>query len=255
MSRTFDAQSLVTLPRLDAAGGTALAAEIASAAKGRDLPEVISDALAAVKRTGATLQKAVGLRGQPDAVDPARARDADIQEDAAWSALFHFLTAWAALPESFPQAKDARAAFQILFYEGLKFTQLVYKLEWGEAEARLTRIAKDGTAEAIGKLGGDPFLQNLKRAHTEYGKALGVTAQKPAVPAPPAIREAFDAFAAAVRSYVLVVAGQVREKDNKSAELAAALLEPITRWESKAVHHGPQAPTTGAPAASDTPEK
>lgn len=149
--------------------------------------------------------------------------------DGVLSGMFDWLYGWSKLPNE-PQAKVARSLLAELFPKGLKFTQLPYKLEWSQVEARIVRIDARGLDTKIRQLGGAPFLTQLRKAHKEYGEALGITGVL-AVEEPAAgVRDAYDNFLIALRNYVLKVAAHVEPDEPETGELAAILLAPLHAW-------------------------
>jgi hypothetical protein len=136
------------------------------------------------------------FRGSCNASHPQRARSADQAEDQAWSALHDWLVGWSKVPNA--TANQARAIHDTLFPAGLKFTRLPYKLEWAEADARLSRITTDKLDTQIEQLGGKPILDQLRAAHQAYGEALGITAETQDNTV--GLREPLKQFTAALRA-------------------------------------------------------
>ena len=246
MARSYETRDLITLPRLDASSADALVTELVTRARGRSLAAPIASALATLERQQRSLKDALTSRlAMERTTDSARARAADNALDAAFSATFDWLTGFSKLPESYEASKIAARLHGALFPEGLKFTQLPFKLQWSEADARLSLIAKDTSLEAaFGTLGGSVFLENLRRAHEEYGAALGVTAERAAEPAAPNVQEPLLAVRNAIRTYVLRVLAYADEQD---PALVDALLAPLATWESRGGARGARVPTPGEP--------
>ncbi len=145
--------------------------------------------------------------------------------------------------------------YAILFPTRLKFTRLPYKLEWAEADARLTRITKDAFDTEIEKLGGKPILDQLRAAHLTYGETLGITAEGQD-PNTTGLREPLQAFTKALRAYVLAVAAHADPDDTASIELTDTLLAPLQTWQSHIAEPAaptPPVPTPPAPAPTPAP--
>lgn len=245
MSRSFDAGSLIILPRLDAPGAVALGSALGAAAKGKQVAKPVHASLLALEHATATLESALSGRNAPE--QPGVDRNAaDVEEDAAWSALHGWLEGWSRVPRA-SQAGDAAGLLESVFPDGLSFTLLRYPVEWAEADARLKQLDGKGAA-TIAALGGQPLLDALRAAHERYGKAIGVTAA--ATPPAPGVdlRTPLDAFAAAARRYVLKVAGAVDESDADSVALGDALLAPLAEWPSKSAGGHADAPPAEEPA-------
>ncbi|MDB4927830.1 MAG: hypothetical protein JWM10_314 [Myxococcaceae bacterium] len=122
-----------------------------------------------------------------------------------------------------------------LFPTGLGFIQLPYKEEWAESATRLKRLDEGGHEQAVGELGGREFLKQVKAAHKAYGEALDITASTDAAPDTTGgtRRPQIDAFANALRGYVLKVASHADEDDTASGELVANLLKPLTEFRAR----------------------
>ncbi len=251
MARQFLLSDMVQLPKLDAASAVTLVHQLLTlAAQHKKLPTGIEKARKLLAARHKEVQAGLSERLAGAVGDPRRARLADQWEDQAFSALYDLLAGHSKLPDSEPSAAVARSALATVFPDGLRFTQLTYAQQWAEANARLERIAADGLEPLLRQLGGEPFLRNLKKAHREYGEALGVTSPRAAVAAPAApVREPLQRLQAALRQYVLQLIAYVNEDEPTTVELAEALLTPLTEWQRR-----PSRPAQGEPApAADAP--
>jgi hypothetical protein len=267
MARSYDIADLIILPRLDAGAADALVTELLSLAKGKKLESRVESARKALAQRQKELQTALTVRLQAlPASDTARAKAADQAEDAAFSATFDWLTGFSKLPDSAEESAAARSLLGALFRDGLKFTQLPYKLEWAEADARLRAIDADpALASAFARLGGEIFLKTLRKAHKEYGAALGITSASAKAAEPPngaSVKEPLGAVRAALRTYALRV---LAHADGDEAEIAAKtseLLAPLLEWQShagksgKAAKAAPESPAapTGSAGGAPNPE-
>lgn len=231
MKRSFHAFDLVQLPRLDAAGAQALGSEVLTVARSKELPEPLAESLAELSAAHRALVSTAAARLPLPRVDPAVSKAADSALDASWSALFDVLGAWAKLPNH-PRAAVAASLQSQIFPEGLKFLMLAYKLEWAESNTRLKLIKSRELDAEIEALGAASILKTLRDAHRRYGEVLGITALRDEEEPTALLREMLDAFAGALRQYVVRVAASVRSKDPSSAELAAELLSPIVSWQT-----------------------
>ena len=246
-------QDIITLPRLDASSADALVTELVTRARGRSLGASIASARKSLEDRQKELKDALTSRLTVErASDNGRTRAADQALDAAFSATYDWLTGFSRLPETYEATKTAGRLLGTLFPEGLKFTQLPFKLQWAEADARLSLIAKDSSFEAaFTALGGGAFLENLKKAHKEYGDALGITTTRAADPSVPNLQEPLLAVRNAIRTYALRVLAHADEHD---PELAEALLAPLATWESRtATRSANAARAPGADGATTSP--
>lgn len=253
MARSYDIRELVTLPRLDANGADALVTELLAHAKGKKLAAPVERARKALAEAQKGLKSAIAARLQTlPTADSARAKAADQAEDAAFSATFDWLTGFSKLPDSFEQGAVARRLMGAFFRDGLKFTQLPYKLEWAEADARLRAVTDDRSLEqAFTTLGGEVFLKNLRRAHKEYGEALGVTTPKQAEQGTVLVKEPLATLRGALRTYVLHVLAHQDDDGASTVDVAEGLLAPLAAWEAP-TRNGKAVVTPDAPAAGDT---
>jgi hypothetical protein len=223
----------ISFPVTDAHGCVALGAELlrVGQAAGK-LPPLVKKALDGVATTHAALVDAVGhWTATTPPEQRGRAVAADRVMDASWRAMHAWLQAWASLPTELGQepAAQAQAVLGDLFSEGLKFLQAPHRVEWSESAARIQRLAEMGRGTVIAQLGGERFLEAVRKAHAAYGDALGITADRPETPAPVAVRGPRDDFRVAVKRYAAKVMGQVDEDDPVSVKLAETLLAPLSR--------------------------
>lgn len=256
MARSYDIADLITLPRLDASGADALVTELLSLSKGQKLPRPVEQARKSLAERQKELKAALMARLQSlPASDSARAKAADQAEDAAFGATFDWLTGLSRLPESTEESKTARTLLAALFRDGLKFTQLPFKLEWAEADARLRTIDADaGIAEGFARLHGDVFLENLRKAHKEYGAALGITSVKTPEAQPGAsLKEPLALVRAALRMYALRVLAHEDGDDVEASGATASLLAPLVEWQSRGGKLTKIAPPPEAPPGAPAP--
>jgi hypothetical protein len=116
MARSYDIADLITLPRLDATGADALVTEVLSLAKTTKLAATVESARKALALRQKELKTALTARLQVlPAADTARAKEADTNEDAAFSATFDWLTGFSKLPESAEESRVARVLLTTLF--------------------------------------------------------------------------------------------------------------------------------------------
>lgn len=253
MVRSFTAQDLVVLPRLNAAEAVVLATELITVADAKErqlrskkLPDAIGRSKGRLAAAVATLEALT----RPQAGDPVETKTkpkADRALDNAWSATLDWLSGWCKLPpERNPHLDEAKELFKLLYPDGLSFTRLPYKLEWKESKARLDAIREERHDRTFKKLGGEVFLAHLEEAHEAYGRALHITAPKPESAPTGDVRSAFLATLAALRDYVTRVAAHADPDIPGSEEVSAALLAPLATWQPR--------PSGSPGGAADAPE-
>ena len=229
--RFYGASDIVALPKLSTVAAVTLGQELITAGNAQaSLPDTIAIRFSSMHAAYDVLHQAFSEQQQAEA-DPKRAQSADSAEDQAWSAFHDWLFGWSKVNK--PDAEPARTMYQVLFPTRLKFTQLAYKLEWAEADARLARIDKAGFAAEIAQLGVGLVLEHLRDTHRAYGEALGITAPGQDT-TPSGLREPLNQFLKCLRSYILVVAAHADEANPESVSLTDSLLSPLQRWQSRA---------------------
>ncbi|MBN9167805.1 MAG: hypothetical protein BGO98_28835 [Myxococcales bacterium 68-20] len=130
-------------------------------------------------------------------------RPADQRLDRAWAAVGRRLETLSELPETVPEAKLAATLYERLFPEGLTFLAMAFEKQWAESEQRLKQIGDGPTAKQLTTLVGDFLLAELRTAHTEYGRVLGITAAKAEKATPPSLVEALRGVTQAIAAYSL----------------------------------------------------
>jgi hypothetical protein len=260
MAIDFDVTEYVSAPRLDAAGGIALAIALINAAP-RERSAAETKALKALRAACAGLQDA--WRAQGGLEKPIDPRPADRALDNAWSALLMVLEAQSMLPEDhYPASARAAALIDRLFPERLSFTQMPYAAEWAESDKRMQRIETEGLGADLDRLCGKDFLAELRRSHAEYGKVLGITRARAAAKAAAGIAGPLRNVQRALQAYAMQVAASVDADEPLTVERAKTALAPIDRARAAAARpsRGGGAPAPGpgpAPipggAATDAP--
>jgi hypothetical protein len=234
-ARYFTPADLVALPRLSANGAVALGNELMTVSKkAGKLPSGLQKAQKRLTTALGELESQLTTGGASEAnpYDSAAAVAADTKLDRAWGAMNDFVQSFLRLPHDDQQVRaDAQRIIDAAFAQGLRFLQLPYKLQWAESKVRLKRLEDKPTTAALQRLGGALFLQTVTKAHEEYGVALNITVEaEPAPKATRTLREALEAFTAALRIYVMQAAAFALEDDASKAS-AEALLAPIARWQ------------------------
>lgn len=233
--RSYEAEEMVRLPRLTAADAIALATALATRAEAMTgLPPSITRELGRMRQRLNTLRQGAETRVQERSESDSK----DVWNralDAAWAATRSWCKGWGLLPlaEHASQAASARKLEAMLFPDGLRFTLLPYREQWVESQARLGLIEKEGLAAIFAALGGQAFLDCVRKTHDDFGRALGLTQ----VAEPPAsgsiVRDGRDELKASMRRYIMQVTAHADPDDPASVALADDLLLPVTTWQAR----------------------
>lgn len=245
--RTFEAEELVRLPRMTTADTIVLSTALVTRAEATpDLPPAIARALGRLRQSLAALRVGTETRVQEQGQGDSK-ETANRALDASWAALRWFCKAWTLLPhpEHASLVDAARGLEAVLFADGLRFTQLPFRDQWVESQSRLAVIEKDALDAVITGLGGRSILDAVRRAHDDFGRALGFTDPSDEPPSSVLVREGRDELKATMRRYVLQVTAHADPDDPASGELADMLLLPIKTWKTRAP----------APAETDEPDE
>jgi len=245
----FTPADLVQLPRLGGLAASAIGKMTLAAGEGqKGMSKPVAKAYTSLGAAHAALQASMvaqfGDSDLDDEADEPATQEVDRIVDNCWSGLDDRLLGFTKLPAGTPRLAEAATLRRRLFPEKLSFLKLPYKLEWSESKVRLDLIERDNLAPAINDLAGKQFLPAILEAHANYGKALGMDKPLPGVEAAPQVKGALDAFASALRAYVVKVMGSVDDDVPATQALADKLLAPLASWTSSA----PKAAKDEAPA-------
>jgi hypothetical protein len=242
--RSFTSLSLVALPRVDVLGALTLSAQLVTTADAAgDHPPQVTTALAKLKKARKGLRQA--RRNATPLVEAANAQAVDRRLDNFYRAFEGFLASWELLGDDAPEAADAQRVRSTMFPDGLKFTQLPYRLQWAASETRIDQLKTGGLAEVVRRLGGERFLKLLVREHARYGDVLAITHEQ-GDPDDATVRDHYDALQGALRDYVVAVVATAVAGDETAQEKVDRLLKPIADWPLRKPGSGPEAPEDNA---------
>lgn len=234
--RTFEADEIVRLPRMSAADVIALTTALITRAEAAGtLPPAIDRELGRVRGGLGTLRAGAETRAQGNGQSDSK-EEWNRALDAAWAALRWWSKGWSLVPyaENAQQAEDGRTLEALLFPDGLRFTQLPFRTEWVESQTRLGLIEREALAAKIAELGGSAILDAVRKAHADFGRALGLTEVSDVSETSAIMREGMDEVMACLRRYVLQVAAHADPDDPASMTLADQLLLPLRTWKTRA---------------------
>lgn len=248
------ALDLVTLPRLSASAAVALGTGLMAKAEPQEtLPPGVDRARGRLEEALDRLRASRSVLEDATIIDAHAVADADHELDTAWSALYSFLQGWAKLPRKDEERGAAQILLDAIYPNGLKFTQLTFKHEWAESQARLTRLGEEYYSGLLTKLGGTPFKEELLDAQRTYGATLKITGPEGAPKSTTHEHAPLHEFVEALRGYVVQVSAHAEHGDGDAPALAETLLEPFTTWLSGA--RGPGGAKKSGSNAPPPPEE
>ncbi len=165
-------------PVLDVPGGVALGIALLSAA-GKELPTPAKRAAKVLRQAVVALQSNWAAQRSASQTTEEDKRPADQRLDRAWAAVGVRLQTVSELPAEIEEAGQAARLYARIFPDGLAFLRLPYERQWAESEQRLALIADEEMGAAVAELVGDFVLNELRDAHADYGRVLGITNAKP----------------------------------------------------------------------------
>jgi hypothetical protein len=189
-------------PILDVPGGVALGIALLTAA-GKDLPLAAKRAAKVLRQAVVALQNDWAAQRNAGLTTAEDKRPADQRLDRVWAAVGVRLQTLADLPPTLAEAKQATQLYARLFPDGLTFLRLPYERQWAESEQRLTQLADKEMGAAVEKLVGDFVLAELRDAHANYGRVLGITDAKPNAEVAPNLLDQLRVLQQAMTSYAL----------------------------------------------------
>lgn len=234
--RTFEVEEMVRLPRLGAHDAIALVTALLTRAEAAGaLPPAIERELTRVRGGLNTLRAGAETRAQENGQSDSK-DEWNRALDTAWAALRWWCKGWSLVPfaENAQQAEDGAKLEALLFPDGLRFTQLPFRTQWVESQTRLGLVEREALAPRITALGGQAILDAVRRAHDDFGRALGLTEASEVSATSAIVREAMDEVVASLRRYILQVTAHADPDDPDSMALADRLLLPVKTWKSRA---------------------
>jgi len=254
----LDPTRYLRTPVLDVPGAVALGIALLTAA-GKNLPAPAKRAAKALRHAVVALQTDWAAQRQADLSTEEDKRPADQRLDRVWAAVGARLESIAELPAALPEAKIAARLYAQLFPDGLAFLKLPYERQWAESEQRLTQIAGDEIAEPIAELVGDFVLTELRDAHANYGRVLGITNAKPGTAMAPNLLEPMRVVQQAISNYSLQIVAAAQSEPEFVPHARAALRplddlrEAQARRTSARGNEPDDAPSAGATVTPSTP--
>lgn len=220
MAPRIDPAPYLRFPKLDVTGAIGLAKILLRRTPKRTSPQVRR--AAALVEAAVVELKAKWKQQSAPLVAKRDARPLIRHLGSAWRAIRSRLVAYEAAPEGSEERMRARAIHDLLFPDGLAFTQVSFTRQHTQSEHRIEFIDERGLAKDLAALVGDYFVALLRAAHLALGDALGITkARAPAVPV--LLTEPLRALADAIGDYALQLLAVARDNPQTCDEVVFAL--------------------------------
>jgi hypothetical protein len=225
------ALDLVSMPRLPASAAVTLGTELLAKADARQtLPAGLDKVRGRLEEALERLRASRSVLEDAPVFDAVAVAEADHDLDTTWSALHSFLQGWAKLPGKDEERGAAQVLLDAIYPNGLKFTQLTFKLEWAESQARLDRLEEEYYSGLLKKLGGVPFLEELREVQRAYGAALMITPGGAPKSARTHEHAPLQEFVEALRAYVVQASAHAETGEGDAKAIIDDLLAPFTVW-------------------------
>lgn len=247
MYRSFADEDLVQLPRMSVVDGMALATALVSRADAAgELPGPVGRARDGLRAALDDLR--VVAQAQAQEAENSSKQPWDRAFDATWAAAYHWCRGWRRLPhpEHAAQVEAGARIETALFSEGLRFTRQTYHAQWAASQTRLDRIENEGMDQDFATLGGQPILDAIRKAHDDFGRAMGLTEASDGTTE--TLRDGLDRLRERMRRYVLQLVAHADPEAPETEALADDLLLPLTTWKTRSSAPAEEAaPAPGEP--------
>ena len=234
-------------PILDVPGAVALGIALLTAA-GKDLPVAAKRAAKVLRQAVVALQSDWAAQRDAGLTTEEDKRPADQRLDRAWAAVGGRLQTLAELPQTLDEASQAARLYARIFPDGLAFLRLPYERQWAQSEQRLEQLAHEELGAAVEELVGAFVLTELRDAHANYGRVLGITDAKPGAVAAPNLLEQLRVVQQAMTGYAL----QLVAAAHAEPELAAAVRGALRPLDDLREAQGRRANARGGGGAATT---
>lgn len=233
---TFDPSAYIRAPKLDVAGGVALAIQL--------LATVPAKPALAVKKAAQKLRKdAIKLQEawkERDRIDKRPdARPIDVMADGAMGRMVSRVEAYAGLPsDQYPLALRA-GEIKVTLFPDLEFLKYDYSSQWAETQKRIDRIDEEDFAKDIDRIAGPEFLAEVRRVHVLYGDAIGVTKARGKIE-PPSLAAPLRDVSTSIAAYAIQLTAVFMDADTDDSHRRAvrAALAPIDGYRTSAARRG-----------------
>lgn len=221
----LDPALFVQPPVFDVPGGIALGTALLRTIDGT-LPTTVQQAAERLETAVLVLERRWDEQRDTQDRPDIDARTADLRLDHAWVAVGRRLEVLLDLPGHLPQAEQAATLYRHLFPDDLLFLNLPFRRQWAHSERRLRMIDEQNLRPQLEPLVGGFVLDELREAHEEYGRVLGIDDPKAALATPARVAEGLRELRDAIAGYGLQLLA-VAHADPERAQGVRASLVPI----------------------------
>lgn len=116
--------------------------------------------------------------------------------------------------------------YETIFPTGQRFLTLPFGKQWAESEQKLRAIEADGLADDLVALVGEVVLNEVREAHAEYGRVLGITDSEGEARLPVNLVEALRTTRTKMANYALQVIAAA-QADEELVGIAKVALRPF----------------------------
>lgn len=220
----FDVSPYLRVPNVEAPMLVTVAQQLLAVPDQFPAVAAIADGRLAVAQYTQALEELLQARLAAGGASTTAKADADAVSDRSWNAIYSVLDGKQQVPG--PEQAPAARLFLQLFPEGRGWLNEKHEIQWAQADARLRLLGADrpGTTALLGK----PLYDFVESAHADYGAALGIGPQAPAVTTVPRVLEATGDLRAALRDYALLVVSQVAFAADAAPAITAQLAPLMT---------------------------
>jgi len=242
MGKTYSPGSLVALPRTNALDVEALSVSLVTAASATPVPPMALKSFERLKTQTTQLSGAIAALVTPKAESTQPLPHVlDPPLDRSLSLARQWLDAILALDEPENTLRDAaKRIYEVFFADGLTYLNFPYLRQWSAIRARLTVADELGLDAAFAELNGTCFIAAIRRLHTLYGDALGITDARVTVDVEAKLRPFADATRNEMRVYIEKVVASVEPDEPATADAMTALLQPLADFTAKSASPGAQ---------------
>lgn len=235
MAAPFDPSQYAAPPRLSASNALPLVRRLLLVTP-KGAPESVRLPARAMRQQAEELRGARLARRKRSR--PVDKRLVDQFADASLGRLYRRISDYAALPEErHALAGRASELLALLFPDGLDFLSAKMDVQWNVTDEMLRTIDEEDLQGDLDRIAGAEFLAEVRLAHAEYGRALGITAADAAPKSDGAsVTDLLQKLAATMGEYTLQLAA-LASSSATPAELREAsrrALAPVDDFRKRA---------------------